>query len=124
MGFRQGAYAKVWSVERKSDTMTKLRISISRKNKSTGEYEQEFSGFVAAVGTAAASRAAALNEGDRIRLGDVDVTNTYDKVNRKEYTNFKLFSFEMADGTTAQAASPVDTAIDSAAEGVSSNLPF
>lgn len=39
MGFRQNAYAKVWEVDRKSDTMTKLRISTSRKNKKTEEYE-------------------------------------------------------------------------------------
>ena len=42
MGFRTGAYAKVWKVEPYSDTSVKLRISISRKNKQSGEYEQDF----------------------------------------------------------------------------------
>lgn len=38
MGFRSGAYAKVWDVSPVSDTATKLRVSISRKDKNTGEY--------------------------------------------------------------------------------------
>ena len=66
MGFRTGAYAKIWKVEPFSDTSTKLRISISRKNKQSGEYEQDFSGFVSAIGTAAAKKAACLKEGDKI----------------------------------------------------------
>ena len=40
MGFRTGAFAKVWEVTPMSDTSTKLRMSISRKNKKTDEYEQ------------------------------------------------------------------------------------
>ena len=55
MGFRTGAFAKVWEVTPMSDTSTKLRMSISRKNKKTDEYEQDFSGFVLAIGTAAAA---------------------------------------------------------------------
>lgn len=31
MGFRTGAYAKVWEVSPMSDTSTKIRISVSRK---------------------------------------------------------------------------------------------
>ena len=60
MGFRTGAYAKVWEVTPMSDTSTKVRMSISRKNKQSGEYEQDFSGFVLAIGTAAANKAASL----------------------------------------------------------------
>ena len=97
MGFRTGAYAKVWKVEPRSDTNVSLRISISRKNKQTGEYEQDFSGFVSAIGTAAAKRAATLKEGDTIKLGDVDVTTKYDKEKGVERVFYKVFSFE-ADG--------------------------
>lgn len=42
MGFRTGSYATIWSVESASDTRTKARISISRKNKQTGEYDTDF----------------------------------------------------------------------------------
>lgn len=102
MGFRKDAYATVWSVEPTSDTLTKARISISRKNRQTGEYETDFSGFISFVGTATAKKAASLNVRDRIKLGDVDVTNRYDKEKGVTYTNFKVFSFDMADGAQTQ----------------------
>ena len=60
MGFRTGAYAKVWEVSPLSDTSTKVRMSVSRKNKQSGEYEQDFSGYVLCIGTAAAKKASLL----------------------------------------------------------------
>lgn len=109
MGFRTGAYAKVWEVKPVSDTMTKLRISISRKNKQSGEYEQDFADFVSAVGTAAAKKAAGLKEGDRIKLGDVDVSNRYDKEAKVKYVNYKLFSFDIDGAEAAAPAYPAST---------------
>lgn len=109
MGFRKEAFATIWSVESTSDTLTKARISISRKNKQTGEYDTDFSGFVSFVGTAAAKKAAGLKEKDRIRLGDVDVTNKYVKEKNITYTNYKIFSFETQneiDGTSRNTESP------------------
>ena len=97
MGFRTNTYATIWSVEPVSDTLTKARISISRKNKQTGEYDTDFGGFVSFIGTVAAKKAACLKERDRIRLGDVDVSNKYDKEKKVTYTNFKVFSFDVAD---------------------------
>lgn len=109
MGFRKDNYAKVWSVETISDTNTKIRISTSKKNKQTGEYEQDFSGFVSCVGSAAASRAAALKEGDRIKLGDVDVTTKYVKEKNATYTNFTVFSFDVEEGNSAANQKPAQT---------------
>ncbi len=97
MGFRSGAYAKVWEVEPKSGTCTTIRISISRKSKQTGEYEQDFSGFVSCIGTAAAQKALKLAKGSNIKLGDCDVSTRYDGKKKVTYTNYKLFSFESAD---------------------------
>lgn len=97
MGFRTGSYATVWEVEPKTETWTKARISTSRKNKQTGTYETDFSGFVSFFGTAVAKKASGLHERDRIKLGDVDVTNTYNKEKGITYTNFSIYSFEMAD---------------------------
>ena len=97
MGFRTGAWAKVWEVDQKSATWVKGRISISRKNKQTGEYEQDFSGYVDFNGTAAATKAAGLHEGDAIKLGDVDVVRVWDKERQKEYINYKVFSFDLDD---------------------------
>lgn len=125
MGFRKDAYATVWSVEPKGNTLTKARISISRKNKQTGEYEQDFSGFVDFVGTAAAQRASALKERDRIKLGDVDVTTKYDKDSRISYTNYKVFSFDIQDETPQQNSpreEPTTNVDDGEVDG--SDLPF
>jgi hypothetical protein len=98
MGFHTGAYAKIWEVTPMTDTSTKLQLSISKKNKKTNEYETDFSGFVMAIGTAAAAKAARLDKGDRIKLGDVDVSTKYDKEKKITYTNYKLFSFDMDGG--------------------------
>ena len=106
MGFRQGAFCTVWSIEPATETRTKGRISISRKNKQTGEYETDFSGFVDFIGTAAANKALGLKEKDRIKLGDVDVTNVYNKEKNVTYTNCKIFSFEMANGSQTQSSNP------------------
>ena len=95
MGFRNNSYATIWGVEPRG-TWTKVRLNTSRKNKDTGEYEQDFSGFVSFVGNANA-KAQQLKERDRIRLGDVDVTTRYDKEKNREYVNYTCFSFEMAD---------------------------
>nr|DAX24612.1 MAG TPA: Single-stranded DNA-binding protein, BARTONELLA HENSELAE, SINGLE-STRAND BINDING.1A [Caudoviricetes sp.] len=124
MGFRTGAYAKVWEVSPMSDTSTKIRISVSRKNKQTGEYEQDFSGFVLCIGTAAAKKASLLHEGSRIKIGDCDVTTKYDAEKKTTYTNFKLFSFEDADGdTTSSNPTEPERSVDDG-EVDDSRLPF
>ena len=122
MGFRNGAFAKIWEVTPMSDSSTKLRMSISRKNKQTGEYEQDFSGFVLAIGATAAKAAATLKEGDRIKLGDVDVSTKYDKEKKVTYTNFKIFSFEV-EGNTRSAAVDSAPAVDDG-EINDDRLPF
>lgn len=106
MAFKNGAYATVWTVEPVSDTMTKSRISTSKKNKQTGEYETDFSGFVRFVGANAASAARNLREKDRIKLGEVEVSNRYDKEAQKEYTNFTVFTFDLADSHNTSAPAP------------------
>lgn len=132
MGFRNGAYATVWSVEHISDTNTKCRISISRKNMQTGEYTDDFSGFVSFFGSANASKALALKQKDRIRLGDVDVRSKYDREKKITYYNFNVYSFEMAGnyansgGSPSAAPNPVEAKIDSAGDGDldDDRLPF
>ena len=97
MGFRQGSFATIWQIEPVKDTITKAKITTSKKNKNTGEYETDFSGFVTFLGTAVASKAAKLKEKNRIKLGEVDVTRKWDKEKQKEYINFNVFAFEMAE---------------------------
>lgn len=124
MGFRTGAFAKIWEVTPMSDTSTKLRMSVSRKNKQSGEYEQDFSGFVLAIGTAAAKKAACLKEGDKIKLGDVDVSTKYDKEKKITYTNFKMFSFEVdGDSDSSEDTTDPQPSVDEG-EIDDSRLPF
>jgi hypothetical protein len=110
MGFRTGAFCKIWDVTPVSDRKTKLRVSISMKNKE-GEYVQEFSDFPVCLGSACASKAARLKKGDVIKLGDVDVSNRYDKEKRITYYDFKIFSFEPAnhDGGSSMPSGRANT---------------
>lgn len=109
-----------------SDTSTKLRISVSRKNKQSGEYEQDFSGFVLCIGTAAALNALKLKEGSRIKLGDCDVSTKYDAAKKITYTNYKLFSFEASDGDSSQTSAGAPPVVDKVDEGEidENRLPF
>lgn len=108
MGFRQGGYATVWEVVRSGDKFTKARVSTSRKNKQTDQYETDFSGFVSFVG-AAHSKMGGIQERARIKVLNCDVTNEYNKEEKREYTNYTIFDFEFADGSSSndsQQAAP------------------
>lgn len=102
MGFKTGAYAKVWEVSPLGANSTKIRVSISKKNKMSGEYEDDFSGYIVCYGDAAIA-ASKLVKGARIKLGDCDVSTKYDKAKGVTYTNFKLYTFDgdTAGGSTA-----------------------
>ena len=95
MGFRTGAFANCWEIEPGRGNFTKVRLSISRKNQN-GEYEQDFAGYCMFAG-AAHAKAAKLKPKDRICLGDVDVCTKYDSRLKKEYIDYKVFTFTMAD---------------------------
>lgn len=124
MAFRNGAYATVWEVREGKGKYSDVRISTSRKNQQSGEYETDFSGFARFIGDANIG-ASGLKEKDRIRLGDVSVTNNYNKEKKVTYTNYQVFSFEMADGSPVNAATPAKTEFNVDVEdGVDEELPF
>ena len=123
MGFSNGAYAKVWEVKQVSDTLTSLRISISTKDKQTGQYEQRFGGFVSCLGTAMAAKARSLQPGDRIRLDRVDVENRYDKQRNVTYTNFNIWAFEVENQSGGVTSAP-DHGEPPAYEEDDRTLPF
>ena len=90
MGFRQGAYAKIWRVEDKGNYSV-AQVSISKKNKDTDQYETEFQhNFVRLVGTAhdLGKNIEEVQGGTSIKITSCDVTNRYDKEKKKEFTNF------------------------------------
>lgn len=132
MGFRQDGFMTVWSVEpSKSGNTTKVRLSSSRRNKNTDEWEQDFSGFCTFIGNAHKA-AARLKERDRIKILECDVGTTYDKAKKIEYVNYKVFDFEMADGGKpantkqgkAGGASDKHTAFDEEGDVSDDRLPF
>lgn len=86
----------MWSVQPISDTMTKVNLSSDGKTRDGG-YEKDFSGFVSFIGTANAKKALGLKAKDHIVLGDCEVKMTYGEDKRPKYTNFNVFSFEMAE---------------------------
>lgn len=99
MGFSNGSYAKVWKVTDEGNYHN-VQLSISRKNKQSGKYEQDFSGFARFVGKAH-NQAKDLREGDSIRLGNVDTTNRYDKEKKMTFTNHVVFEYSMPDGNNS-----------------------
>lgn len=100
MGFLSNGFCSVWSTEEsKSGNTTRVRLSSSRKNKMTDQYEQDFSGFCTFIGKAH-EMAKNLQPKDRIKILECDVGTSYDKEKQKEYVNYKVFDFEMADGNT------------------------
>jgi hypothetical protein len=116
MGFRVNTWATVWEVT-EGNYGVNGRISTSRKNKDTGEYTEDFSGFVTFYG-AAAEAAKSLNTRDRIKITACDVTNSYNRDTKETRNYFKIFEFETADGqsaasaTTAKKAAPKKPAVD------------
>ena len=125
MSFRQNSYCVVWEVKQGTGNFTDVRLSSSKKNKQTGEYETDFSGFVRFIG-GAHQKAASLKEKDRIKLGDCEVTNRYDKEKKTTYTNFAVFDFEMANGEqqAPQQAQPSVAGFENIPDGIDEELPF
>lgn len=125
MGFRNEAWATVWKVEKVSDVNTKIQLSVSKKNKQSGEYEQDFSGFVNFIGKDCAPKALGLKERDRIRLKEVDVSTTYNKEKKITYTNYKVFAFDSGDDTgTKQEAANTNTSSKAADVTVDEDAPW
>lgn len=94
MGFRNGAYAKVWSVEDKGKTKN-VRLSISHKVKGEeNKYEQDFSGFCMFIGQSA-QKAATLKMGDNIKLNNVEVTTWYNKETSVQRVTYKVWDFDI-----------------------------
>lgn len=104
MGFRQGAYCRVWQVEDKGNYSV-ARVSISKKNKQTDQYETEWQdNFCRLVGTAH-QQAKTMDFSHNVKIGSCDVTNKYDAEKKVTYTNYVIFGFE-EDGDQKPAAKP------------------
>ena len=108
MGFRQGAFARIWSVNDEGRYST-ANVSVSKKNKETGKYDVEFSdGYVRLVGSAhEVAKGLGLptrekfdsqsDKGISVKISSCDVTNNYNAKTKKLYTNCVIFGFEIPD---------------------------
>ena len=108
MAFRVNAFAKVWKVNMQEGRNPSAQITITRKNKNTGEYITEFSGFVDCMFDAK-YKIADVAEGARIKILSCDVANTYNKETKVTKWYPKLMDFEVVDSTSAGNYSPEDS---------------
>ena len=123
MGLRSaGCYVKVWGVERK-EKYTKVKATVSKKNKQTNQYEVDWSGFLTFIGEAHSS-AASLKVGDNIKVTEFEVSTSYNKEKNVNYTNYAVYKFEMAGNNNANAKQQKKPAPDELAQGNADDLPF
>ena len=123
MGFRKGAYATVWEIRQGNGNYAQAKISISRKDRDTEEYRTEFSGWIRLIGDAY-SAAGTLGERSRIRIGDCDVTNRYDREKGVMYTNYAVFNFEDANGSRPVFAGADENGFMNVSSNDMDELPF
>lgn len=124
MGFRNGAYAKVWKIENDNGHSIKAQISTSRKNKKTEEYETDFNSYALFSG-GAYEAAKKLKDGDRVHLGDVEVRNKYDKEKRVTYTDYFIWSLQdMPDSGSEPKHDSQPSSEDSSENNASKPLPY
>lgn len=122
MGFKVGAFAKVWKITRESN-YTKVQLSTSKKSKDGLKYDTDFSGFVNLVGHAH-NKAADLKEKDKIKIVNCDVTTDQNKEKKVTYTNYAIFEYEDANATTSQKTPPVSNHVTGDNEEDPDSLPF
>lgn len=102
MGFRNGAFARVWSVNSGTNS-SKVNLTVSRKDKTSDAYEVVFKdGFVSFVGDAHKKiQGVEVGSGGlSVKLLSCDVENRYDAAKKVTYTNYAVFDFEFPDGTS------------------------
>lgn len=121
MGFRVNTFCKVWKVEDGKGNYKNVRLSVSKKNKMSGEYEQDFSGICMFIGPAK-EKIEKVKEGDRIKITDIDVSNKYDKEKNTTYVTYKVFDFESDQSAPAQKTESV--AKSEGENNSEDNLPF
>lgn len=136
MGFRSGAYAKVWKVEKGNGNFYVAEMSTSKKAKDRSgnviqengkdKYETDWSNkFVRLVGTAA-EQAEAMSDGVSVKIDSCEVTNKYDKEKNTTYTNYVIYAFS-EDGQskpTQSANKPSSDGFMNIPDGIDEELPF
>lgn len=135
MGFRSGAYSKIWSIEKGKGNYYVADMSTSKKMKDRNgneiqengktKYETDWSNkFVRLVGTAA-KQAESLKSGDSVKIESCEVTSKYDKEKGKEFVNYVIFAFDNSQNNSSNSAPTGDSGFINIPDGVEDEgLPF
>lgn len=124
MGLKKDCYATIW--EKKafpSGKCMNVRITVSKKNKETDQYEDEFSGWCRFVGKAN-EKVQNLPDRSRIKVGDIDVTNRYDKETKTMYYNVTVWDFEPQTASGRASSQPAQTQASAFTPPAEDTLPF
>ena len=107
MGFGVNCYAKIKEVVEKHDNYSVCKITVTKKNKLTNEYELQFSAHCRFVGNAHKS---VPMKDQRIKITSCDVTNCYkDKDGNLQFTKnpqYVVFGYELQESQGASANVP------------------
>ena len=107
MGFGVNCYAKIKEVVEKHDNYSVCKITVTKKNKLTNEYELQFSAHCRFVGDAHKS---VPMKDQRIKITSCDVTNCYkDKDGNLQFTKnpqYVVFGYELQESQGASANVP------------------
>lgn len=107
MGFSNGSYCKIKEVVEKQPNYTVCKVTITKKNKLTNEYELQFSAHCRFVGNAHKS---VPMKDQRIKITSCDVTNCYkDKDGNLQFTKnpqYVVFGYELQESQGASANVP------------------
>ena len=129
MGFSNGSYCKIKEVVEKHDNYSVCKITVTKKNKLTNEYELQFSAHCRFVGNA--HKSVPLKD-QRIKITSCDVTNCYkDKDGKLQFTKnpqYVVFGYELQESQGASAPqfhNPYDNGINfEDLSSSDSDLPF
>ena len=129
MGFGVNCYAKIKEVVEKHDNYSVCKITVTKKNKLTNEYELQFSAHCRFVGNA--HKSVPLKD-QRIKITSCDVTNCYkDKDGNLQFTKnpqYVVFGYELQESQGASANvpyNPYDNGVNfEDLSSDSSDLPF
>ena len=129
MGFGVNCYAKIKEVVEKHDNYSVCKITVTKKNKLTNEYELQFSAHCRFVGNA--HKSVPLKD-QRIKITSCDVTNCYkDKDGNLQFTKnpqYVVFGYELQEsqgGSAPQFHNPYDNGVNfEDLSSDSSDLPF
>jgi hypothetical protein len=129
MGFSANNYAKIKEVVEKQANYTVCKVTITKKNKLTNEYELQFSAHCRFVGNAHKS---VPMKDQRIKITSCDVTNCYkDKDGNLQFTKspqYVVFGYELQESQGASAPmpyNPYDNGVNfEDLSSDSSDLPF